>query len=297
MTLGLIIASIYGIFHQLKIYTYLLTTIENMDDFVCYMYSIISTPRLSDSESTVPFNTPNGSFTMTFSDSVEQLNAVLIMMMWSFHWQMSLISIMTNNDLTGNERAIKMHEATALFNAVKNYPVSMWISSEWNSIHHDLEKHTKCFVDRIVPLFVFCCNYDRFLKIEHLISGKVNDLKKQINKTNVSIKTMFISTNSTVFKLSGILFYLSAPFILLPEHGHSTIIWYLIIVLFSGYFFSLRWFIGDVLNDVTETYSNDILSKIFNAQRMSDELFYDKFRHYPRATKFSELHLSFLTSK
>ncbi len=293
MSLGLIIASIYGIFHQLKIYTYILTSIQYMDFVVCHIYSIIS-PHKTNANEMKLLTYPASQDKMSFADSIEQMTALVIMTMWSFHWQMSLISIITNNDLSFTERAIKQHEAMVIMNAIKRFPVSVWIYNDWASKYKNLETHTSCFVARINSSFAFCSSFDCFIDFDSNMDGKVTDIMKQINKTEISIKSMFISTNNTPFKIFGVLFYLAAPFILLPEHGHSTILWYVIIVLFSGYFFSLRWFIGDVLNDITETYSNDILTKIQSTQAHADALFLKTFGHDPKIMKFSDLHKSFV---
>ena len=296
MSLGLIIASIYGIFHQLKIYTYLLTTTQYIDQSIRCLYNIVAMSNQNNiNKQTMPYPIGSESISMTFPDSVEQMTVVMLMTMWSFHWQMSLISIMAHNELTRTQQAIKKHEASAIIEAIKVYPVSVWISYDWKTQGNNLEKIASCFADRILPSYHFCKNFGNMSDMQTSIEQNVNDIHKKMDKTETSIKTMFISTNNTSFKIFGILFYLSAPFILLPEHGHSTILWYLIIVLFSGYFFALRWFIGDVLNDITETYSNDVLSKIQTTQKDADSLFLKAFGRKPKNINFTDLHTKFVT--
>jgi len=299
MSLGLIIASIYGIFHQLKIYTYLLTTTQYIDQSICTLYNIVAMSNQNNNinKQTMPYPIGSENINMTFPDSVEQMTVVMLMTMWSFHWQMSLISMMAHNKLSQTQQAMKRHEATKIIGAIEDYPVSLWITYKWKNKGKDLETIALSFAERIVPSYMFCKNFGNMSDMQTSIEQNVLDIRKKMDKTETSIKTMFISTNNTSFKIFGILFYLSAPFILLPEHGHSTILWYLIIVLFSGYFFALRWFNGDVLNDITETYSNDVLSKIQTTQKNADSMFYEAFGHKPKKIDFTDLHTKFVIRK
>jgi hypothetical protein len=94
--------------------------------------------------------------------------------------------------------------------------------------------------------------------------------KRDMCDTEVKIAHVIMVSNERWFKFLGVLFYLVAPFIMLPRYGDSTVIEYPMVFALSGYFFALRWFIGDVLNDISDEYAQKLVHVIKNYQSQFD---------------------------